>query len=331
MASREAWKHIVRITRPALALAPPSFLDDITGRLAEAGVQDAVARRDSGPIFRWMMSLAARQGLSNAAAMAFEAGHGGVHLAELMIALDGPLACQRLRGYWAYSGCGYRKAGVCAEPYHLAACPVPRLPMRKGLLNETAVGLAMFIRDVCGGDLVGWIDHRLETVDPGRGAPERGTMMGAAVLDPLRHIPGLGDKVLSMTLAELLLAGDPGRERWVTAGVSFIAVDSLVHGFLHRTGCLHRLGAEHAYGPACYAPSGCRDIVTGLAERFDARSIDPSFPQVFPRLVQFAIWRFCATGVLNVCNGRRIDDRRRCKQAMTCPAYFRCDRRRLLS
>jgi hypothetical protein len=34
-----------------------------------------------------------------------------------------------------------------------------------------------------------------------------------------------------------------------------IAVDTLVHNFLHRTGILHRLDASHAYGPACY--HGC--------------------------------------------------------------------------
>jgi hypothetical protein len=63
-------------------------------------------------------------------------------------------------------------------------------------------------------------------------------------------------KVLSMALADLLLGADPNRERWVTTGASMIAVDTLVHNWLHRTGILRRLGAEHAYGPACYSCSG---------------------------------------------------------------------------
>jgi hypothetical protein len=31
-----------------------------------------------------------------------------------------------------------------------------------------------------------------------------------------------------------------------------------------------------------------------LAARIDARQINPRFPKTFPRLVQFAIWSFCA-------------------------------------
>ncbi len=51
---------------------------------------------------------------------------------------------------------------------------------------------------------------------------------------------------------------------------------------------------------------------------------DPDFPVVFPRFVQHAIWRFCATGVLDVCNGLRIDDRAPYRQRL-CPAGPNCD------
>ena len=34
-----------------------------------------------------------------------------------------------------------------------------------------------------------------------------------------------------------------------------IAVDTLVHNFLHRTGILRRFRADHAYGLACYQPA----------------------------------------------------------------------------
>jgi hypothetical protein len=30
-----------------------------------------------------------------------------------------------------------------------------------------------------------------------------------------------------------------------------IAIDTLVHNWLHRTGILHRFEADHAYGMAC--------------------------------------------------------------------------------
>jgi hypothetical protein len=69
-----------------------------------------------------------------------------------------------------------------------------------------------------------------------------------------------------------------------------IAVDTLVHKFLHRTGILARLGAGHAYGPACYAPAGCAEILERIAANIDARRFNPAFPATFPRFVQHAVW-----------------------------------------
>ncbi|WP_133117199.1 hypothetical protein [Mesorhizobium sanjuanii] len=108
-----------------------------------------------------------------------------------------------------------------------------------------------------------------------------------------------------MALSDLLLVADPGRERWVTTGASMVVIDTLVHNFLHRTACLRRFDAEHSYGPRCYGPGGSADVIAGIAERFDARTINPAFPACFPRLVEHAIWRFCAAGRFNICNGNR--------------------------
>jgi len=146
-----------------------------------------------------------------------------------------------------------------------------------------------------------------------------------AVVKPLTGIVGIGPKLWSLMLAELLLVGDPGRERWVTAGAGMIAIDTLVHNFLHRTGTLHRWGAEHAYGPACYAPGRCAGILRLFAETVDARQFNPAFPATFPRWIQHAMWRFCAEWGENICNGRQIDDRGPCRQRH-CPAFARCDR-----
>ena len=85
-----------------------------------------------------------------------------------------------------------------------------------------------------------------------------------------------------MALANLLLAGDPQRILWTEAGGVMIAVDTLVHNFLHRTGILRRLGAEHLYGPTCYAPDGCAEILERIAAAIDARHFDPAFPANFP-------------------------------------------------
>jgi len=118
--------------------------------------------------------------------------------------------------------------------------------------------------------------------------------MRDALIAPLREIYGVSDKVLTMALSSLLL-GAPKRMRlWHEVGASMIAIDTLVHNFLHRTGILHRFDAAHAYGSACYRPGGCADIIQAVAERIDARAFNPAFPMVFPRFVQHAIWRYCA-------------------------------------
>ena len=95
-------------------------------------------------------------------------------------------------------------------------------------------------------------------------------------------IHGVSSKVLSMAFANLLLGADPSRERWVTTGASMVAVDTLVHNWLHRTGSLRRLGAEHAYGPACYRLGGCASIIEETARRIDARQFCPDGPAFFP-------------------------------------------------
>lgn len=275
------------------------------------------------------MTLISLQGISDAVAFDYDARHGGVRYAEIEAALRAEPSCPRLRSYWHFDGCGYRKgAGTCAEPDHRPRCPLPTHPLRKGVLNQAAYSLFLFIRDVCGGDLVGWIDARLAGADLGLDAPDRGSRMREALLKPLRNIQGVSDKLLAMMLSELLLGGDPGRERWVAAGTGLIAVDTLVHNFLHRTGMLSRFGAEHPYEAGCYAPNACASIIAALAERIDAREFNSAFPACFPRFVQHAIWRFCSVGVLDVCNGNRIDDRGRCENGY-CPTFEECDRQPL--
>jgi hypothetical protein len=100
--------------------------------------------------------------------------------------------------------------------------------------------------------------------------------------------------------------------------------DQLVHNFLHRTGILQRFNANHLYGLACYRPGGCADIIQAVAERIDARQFNPSYPQVFPRFVQHAIWRYCSQNGVDVCNGNQIDDGKRCSN-LDCRMRVMCD------
>ena len=104
-----------------------------------------------------------------------------------------------------------------------------------------------------------------------------------------------------------------------------IPIDTLIHNLLHRTGTLAQYEAQHAYGPACYAPQGCASIVRRLAGEVDARSFDPSFPATFPRFVQHALWRYCAQDGLSICNGNQIEDSRACEN-VNCPVFETCAR-----
>lgn len=318
--------HLRRVALPALLMGPVGYLDEVAARLAAAGVQRAVAAHNTAPIYDWLMTLVSLQGISDAVALGWDARHGGITWAEVSAALDARPSCPRLRYHPRFVGCGYRKGtGTCSEPSHLPRCPLPRHPLRKGGLTVAAYSLALFIRDVCAGDFVAWLDASLAHADPGGGSANRAAVLGTAVLKPLTSVVGIGPKVWSLMLADLLLAGAPGRERWVTAGAGMIAVDSLVHNFLHRTGTLRRCGAEHRYGPACYAPGGCAEILRRFAATVDARAFNPAFPAQFARWVQHSVWGFGSEAGGGSCNGRRIDDRGPCWQRH-CPAFAHCDR-----
>ena len=145
--------------------------------------------------------------------------------------------------------------------------------------------------------------------------------MRDALIGPLRHVYGVADKVLNMALSDLLTAAPKTKRHWFEAGISMIAIDTI----LHRTGILRRIGVQHAFGPACYRPKGCADIVTQVAAHIDAQQTDSKYPATFPRWVQHALWRFCSQDNLAVCCGLRIDDRKRCANR-GCPLFNLCDR-----
>src|SRR6195256_2931794 len=109
--------------------------------------------------------------------------------------------------------------------------------------------------------------------------------MRAALLEPMREMYGVSDKVLAMALSSLLLGAPKKMVLWAEVGGSMIAIDTLVHNFLHRTGILHRFDAKHTYGLACYRSGGCADIIQAVAEHIDARQFNASFPKTFPRFV----------------------------------------------
>ena len=299
------------------------FIGEARAGLGQAGVVKAVRTHNDAVLFDWLMETVSYQGVSDAVAAGYMKAHGNATADQIGRDLDARPACDKLQSYWQFDGCGYRKTrGSCNRPKLIRNCPLPQLDLRNGSLNQAAYSLYLFMRDIAGGDFVGWIDQRLAQ------AEAEGMSGAEAVIEPLSYVHGLSFKVLSMGMSALLLAGDPKRAAWKEAGAHMIAIDTLVHAWLHRTGILRGLSAEHAYGPGCYGEGRCADIIRAVANRIDARVYNSDYPRVFPRFVQHAIWRFCAQQVFDQCNGNRIDDSRRCRQK-DCILFDDCARLKL--
>jgi hypothetical protein len=319
---RFAVNHATRLILRVCQLAgSTTIIDDARASLELEGVASAIRDRDTPVLFDWLVSVLSYQGISDQVAFDYMERHGRPtwHVIESDLR-QGP-SCPKLISYWHFHGCRYNKSRyTCAEPSHLARCPLPKHWLRNGRLNQTAYSLYLFSRDIAGGDLVGWIDRCLNAVAKQSG-PDRLARMRAALLNPLKEVYGVSDKVLMMALAQLFLGAPLARRRWREVGGSMIAVDTLVHNFLHRTGILHRFRADHAYGPACYQPGGCAEIIETVAAQIDARQFNRDFPRRFPRFVQQAIWRYCAQQGLDICNGNRIDNEKRCDNVQCAIQY----------
>jgi hypothetical protein len=305
-----------------------SFLDDVDAEARQGRLISAVSAGRTSPIFDWLVTAFSYQGISDKVAQQYMDAHGIATWAGIEASLRQSPSCPKLRAYWTYEACRYDKGSfTCSEPEHIDACPVPLPRLRNGRLNQTAYSLFLFIRDIAGGDLVRWIDGQLASVADVSGSDLEAARQ-EALIGPLRHVFGVSDKVLTMALSTLLIGARKQRPIWFETGKAMIAVDTLVHNFLHRTGILHDCGTPHAYGAACYRQGGCAEIIRAISARIDARSFNPKFPANFPRLVQFALWRFCAADGLDLCNGNRIEDRKAC-QISYCYLYRSCQHRPL--
>jgi hypothetical protein len=295
----------------------------------EACLDEAVACHDTAKIFDWMLTAFSYQGVSDRAARTYIRQNGRASWSNIDESLRASPSCPRLRSYWHYEGCRYDKGSFsCTEPEHISSCPVPVPRLRNGRLNQTAYSFFLFVRDIANGDLISWIDERLSGVAKPPSQIDRTIDLQEQLIGPLRNVFGVSDKILTMTLSDLLLGTTSNRPTWFQTGAHMIAIDSLVHNFLHRTGILETCGSSHAYGVGCYAPGGCADIVRSAASQIDARTFNPNFPTAFPRFVQHAIWRYCAADGLNLCNANRVDDRQPCKISY-CQLFRICGRKPL--
>jgi hypothetical protein len=286
--------HAVRLIHHVCCLAGSvGMVDEIRNENGGASLTAVIRRGDTSVLFDWLVAALSYQGISDQVAAAYMDQHGSVTWADVRARLRQPPPCPKLKSYWHFHTCRYDKVSrTCSEPEHIQACPLPSHALRNGRLNQMAYSLFLFIRDIADDDLVGWIDRQLQAADDQTG-PDRLARLRAALVEPLREVYGVSDKVLTMTLSGILLAAPEDRPLWVEAGASMIAIDTLVHNFLVRTGILRRFEADHAYGMACYRPGGCASIIENVSSQIDARQFNPAFPRSFPRFVQHAIWRYC--------------------------------------
>src|ERR1700674_4071932 len=267
--------HAVRIIHAICGLAGSSTLiDDIRADLRADKVQAAIRHRDTAVVFDWLMAALSYQGIADQVAYDYMERHGRAEWRDIDQKLSQGVSCPKLKSYWHFHGCRYEKGSrPCAEPEHIGACPLPSHDLRNGHLNQAAYSLFLFIRDLADGDLIGWINAQLEAAN-GPPGPDRLPRMAAALIEPLREIYGVSDKVLAMALSSLLLGAPEKMALWTEVGGSMIAIDTLVHNFLHRTGILSRFTASHSYGAACYRPGGCANIIAAVAQRIDARQFN---------------------------------------------------------
>ena len=315
-------KHAVKIIYYICCLAGAAELLD---ELRAEGISAIIRRRDTAALYDWLAAALSYQGISDQVAADYMERHGRPQWHDIKAKVAADASCPKLKTYWHFHDCRFEKVNrTCTEPDHIDRCPLPSHDLRNGRLNQTAYSLYLFIRDIAANDLIGWIDQQLRNADRSCDN-DRHARLRAALLNPLREIYGVSNKVLTMTLSCVLLSAPQGFDLWREVGATMIAVDTLVHNFLHRSGILRRFKAEHPYGAACYGPGNCADIINGVARRIDARSFNPRFPIVFPRFVQHAIWRYCARNGLGICNGNRIDDRKSCGN-IYCQIHGQCDR-----
>lgn len=259
-----ATRLILRVCRLAGSTA---ILDDARAWLQAEGIHAAIRDRNTA--------------ISDQVAADYMDRHGNASWQVIASDLRRRPSCRKLQSYWHFHDCRYNKSRfVCAEPDHLAGCPLPRHWLRNGRLNQAAYSLHLFIRDIADGDLVAWVDRRLRTAARPSGS-NRPARMRMALLDPLREVYGVSDKVLMVALSDLFLGAPGRRRRWLEVGGSMIAIDTLVHNFLHRTGILRRFRADHAYGIRCYRPGGCAEIIEAVAQRINARQFNRRFPGRF--------------------------------------------------
>ena len=126
-----------------------TIVDDAQASLEAEGVASAVRDRNTAVLFDWLVSVLSYQGISDQVAFDYMERHGRATWHVIESDLGHAPSCPKLKSYWHFHDCRYNKSRyTCAEPDHLAKCPLPNLWLRNGRLNQTAYSLHLFIRDI---------------------------------------------------------------------------------------------------------------------------------------------------------------------------------------
>ena len=144
------------------AAGAADLLDEIRAEMEAEGIPEAIRRRETAPLFDWLIAAFSYQGISDRVAFEYMARHGRIRWHAIDAEVRANPSCPKLKNYWQFYDCKFDKLSrTCAEPDHIEGCPLPRHMLRNGRLNRTAYSLYFFIRDIAKGDFVGWIDSQL--------------------------------------------------------------------------------------------------------------------------------------------------------------------------
>jgi hypothetical protein len=180
-----ALTHATRLILQVCQLAgTAAFIDDAGLGPEGKDLRKAIRSRNTAALFDRLVAALSYQGISDEIAKNFMDRHGLASWHVIELALRNRPSCPKLGSYRHFCDCRYNKTRFnCAEPNHLADCPLPKSWLRNGRLNQTAYSLYLFVRDVAGGDLVGWIDRRLRGASESPGPNRLARMRGALIAE----------------------------------------------------------------------------------------------------------------------------------------------------
>ena len=105
------------------------------------------------------------QGTSDHVAATYIERHGTISAWELRCRLNRRQLCPKLKDYWHYKNAATRRpGGLATSRRNIPATPCSATTCAMAV-STRPYSLFLFVRDVSGGDLVGWIDRQLKLAD----------------------------------------------------------------------------------------------------------------------------------------------------------------------